>query len=284
MACPRSHNSLGGGAPLPFPVLSLVRAFLLEKAPYELWPYEILRGADRDEFPHPDGRIIGERQWHTALQSTRLRRRLEISGFAGRLLSAVEILESSLRVGRMSNRPRDNHQDRVLEVLADMQLWMEPPVGDFRFYVAGGFCVSMILGHGTWDDIDVFFEPREMSDGRWVVVSGHGCYPVNVLTVTNVMAQIATSDLDICKCAIECRIVGHQRQYRFLLTRACAAAWMNTCVLWRRMVPCLSEPTQIGVRLQKYRRRTLDAGISLLGWYFPRTMNRCWRAVREGPG
>jgi len=148
--------------------------------------------------------------------------------------------------------------DSVYTALSLMAPKLQPKAQHypFKFFIAGGFVVSEILGHTPWGDVDVWFEPRQIGT-KWQVATSRGCYPVNILAVTDVLKTIQCYDLDICKCAIECTREAAGFEFQLLLTRSCVAAYLHTCASLNGLHPVLKHHHRLKARLLKYAQRNL---------------------------
>ena len=235
--------------------LEVLRVHLMSKpgSLTQLWPYELLAGCPRANIPALASRVVGG-QWFLAKYSEFRRASFTLPDVGSRLLSAVGILDDAIAVGRMGPL----HMNRRLwSVLREMFLPHGRGPDEFRFYVAGGFVVSQILGHGDWRDIDVWFTPG-FQGGEVRLACGRGPYRVNVLAVTDPVSAVECFDLHICQCAIECLVRAGVRCYRLLMTPACAHAWMQTRVSLTPWHSAIAHNWRRGVRLAKYYDRELD--------------------------
>ena len=174
-----------------------------------------------------------------------------------RFVAAIDVLDDAVAVGRMG---RCHRNPALWDALHELFLPHGRGPAEFKFYVAGGFVVSQILGHGDWRDIDVWFTPGFLDgEGPEVrVACGRGPYRVNVLAVTDPVSTIECFDLHICQCAIECTVRDGVRLYRLMMTPACAIAWMHTRVSlspWHTAIGCNWRKAK---RLGKYFGRELD--------------------------
>ena len=237
--------------PLWQQVRILVARSVLERDPRGLHPYILMRGMERGSCcPH-----FANRPGH--LYNDEERQELWIPDFPARLSHAVDIIDEAVGVGPLRGSP---HVRELLAAIEDMVPGEGVDSSDqpFEFYVAGGFIVSLILGHGAYQDIDVWFAPTPGQNNSHMIAWGQPGHPVNVLMVNYPRQFIETFDLDICKCAIKCSVVNQQREYQFMLTRSCALAWMNTCVHMHSVHPAIAQARRLASRLHKYAQRRLD--------------------------
>ena len=244
---------------LPPRVKALLLASRLRCAPYELHPYDIFEGGSwQILFIEPSMELLanGRPEHGSRAHAGPIFR---IPDFGRRFLRACEQIRYAIKVHMLHPRHRNKHIDRVYETLAAMRPLLRnmEERRPFTFYVAGGFVVSEILGFGEWRDVDLWFTPRE-ADGRWMVASGCGCFPVNTIVVTDVLKTIQCFDLDICKCAIECELARSGPKFKFLLTRSCIAAYLNTCAHLGGVHTSFIQPHRMASRLLKYAERGLD--------------------------
>ena len=256
------HNDevTGYNSSLPPVVKDLILSSRLRCAPYELHPYDILEGGSLQVlFIEPSMELLasGRPEYGSRAHAPLLPFRLP--DFGRRFLRACEQIRYAAKVHLLYPRHRNQHIDRVYETLAAMRPLLRgmEKQRPFTFFVAGEFVVSEILGFGEWRDVDLWFEPREV-DGRWMVASGCSCFPVNVIAVTDVLKTIECFDLDICKCAIECELARSGPKFKFLLTRSCIAAYLNTCAHLGGVHTSFIQPHRMASRLLKYAERGLD--------------------------
>ena len=202
-----------------------------------------------------------ERRHYNSLAAHQSRQDLDLPDFDERLAKCVDIIEHAVGCGVLPPETRDRQMGLAHATFNSMEHCLVPrneKPADFFYLIAGGFVVSGLLGHGEWEDIDVWFTPRRNADGQWMGAWGRRCYPVNVLIVNDLLSHIRTFDLDICKCVIQVIQRGTQREYRFLLTRECAYAWMHACTTMRPFHPAIADGARLMTRLRKYADRDLD--------------------------
>ena len=221
-----------------------------------LWPYELLEGCPRANVlgrPHLE---VG-RQWHMELHSEVLRSSFRVPRVGARFAHAISILDEAVAVETRGGHHTDRRLWSSLNDLIQPRGWFSE---GFEFYVAGGFVVGTILGHGGWRDVDVWFTPG-LGDGEVRFVCGRGPYRVNVHAVTDPVSTIECLDLHICQCAIQCSVRGGVRFYRLLMTPACAHAWMQTRVSLTPWHTAIAYNWRKGAMFSKYSSRRLDLSL-----------------------
>ena len=239
-------------------VQNLIRGSRLRVAPFDLHPYDLLEGGSRELYTAvlSSELISSGRPEHARRQTNDVFR---IPDFGNRFLRACEQVMSAVEIRYLPPRTRSAHMDSVYTALSLMAPKLQPKAQNdpFKFFIAGGFVVSEILGHNPWGDVDVWFEPRQVGT-KWLVATGRGCYPVNILAVTDVLKTIQCYDLDICKCTIECTRKAAGFEFQLLLTRSCVAAYLHTCASLNGLHPVLKHHHRLNARLLKYAQRGLD--------------------------
>lgn len=233
----------------------IFRHWCLHGQEQKLHPYEVLQGYSRLSTPDLDRT---DRREYAAYSDQR--QHFCIPNVWERLLDAARILERAVKVTQVPAVADDAQIAFLHEIIPFMSQHGHANMlhAPFTFYVAGGFVVSEVLGHGGWADIDVWFQPMQKSNGNWSVACSNGPYPVNTLMVSNPEDFITAFDLDICKCAIRVECSPSGWNFLLLCTRSCACAWMNACATMTKPHPACVLPRRKGERLQKYASRSLD--------------------------
>lgn len=239
---------------LPSQIAKLIRQF----DPRGLLPYEIVEGMPRHRPCPIDDHVREYEEVNRAY--------FFLPDMEARLLHACEILERALMVQQcpLNMMRTDSHMKMMREKFTaegwcckSLQQGIDHKP-DLVYFVAGGFVVSELLGHGDWSDIDVWLRPSvDRQHVAWLV-AGRSVYPTNIMLVSDAHDQISIFDLDICKCAIECAHSQGKTRYRFVLTQSCALAWMHNCVHMVQHHPAGFRLASLNAFLGKYSCRDLD--------------------------
>ena len=151
---------------------------------------------------------------------------LQVRRASCKIQAVIDDLNDAFSVTRMPkayhmSKTRSRVQVDLRSIARSCKLDSTTPV---RFYVAGGYGVSEILGFTDFSDIDVWLAPQ-LSETQWVAARGKVCSPVSIMVVTDPVAIIESFDLHICSCALLCTVTASkQRIWDLYLTRLCAKA------------------------------------------------------------
>ena len=188
-----------------------------------------------------------------------LPRDLQVPNVEERLGHATRELRRA--VGLCLVQPRTPYSRKLthkLDVLCKLAPRSNTP---FYCYVAGGFVVAEMLGYGEWTDIDVWTRPFPVGEPPtgYLVATGKGAYPVNVLATSCMESTIESFDLHICSCAILCCILNREIwAYDFHMTKNCAFAFKQKTAHACELHPAVAQPTRLAERLAKYYARGLE--------------------------
>ena len=183
-----------------------------------------------------------------------------------RFAEAVSVLERAIGIGYLDAHPdraRDTHVKQVARMFEEMEA-LSPRGAPFSFYVAGGFVVGAVFGYGAWRDIDVWFQASRAREGGWIFPQGKGPYPVQIMAVNDPEAHIDAFDLNICQCAIQCKVLSKQRHYQLLLTPRCFTALASGRAHGAPLPVGIVSPQRLYTRLCKYQRRGLQVDADAL--------------------
>ena len=240
-AAAASPNLAVGAGQIPSPV---VCDLIVKMLPRDIHAYDVLRGLARSVNPSfvtdcPDPV-------------------LDIPNMPEKMFEACRILDRALGVGPLPTDAICRQTNLVLQHMSELGGQGSRQCEEFEFFVAGGFAVSQILGYAPWGDIDVCFQPQRVRNEGWWAVWGASWYPTNILLTSDARDRIRSFDLDICRCALRCVVSRTgERRYTFVLTQACAQAFMNKCALLARPHPACECPRASRRRAVKYRVRGL---------------------------